>query len=240
MRHSTSKEVRERQKRDRIGEETLNNQGCLMRIVEYNNSKDIVVEFQDEYKARINSRYPEFKSGGIRNPYHPVICGVGMIGMKYGAAINKKTTKEYYTWKNMLYRCYNEEYKKRYNTRQDLVCCEEWLCFENFYDWIHSQSNCKNFLEGNNWILSVDVIDKNNNIFSPQTCYLIPQNINALFFTDKRLNAWNVNELVLQRYKEYRKSHIKRIAKEEFEKNNITEQCYMAMMDYKVDLQGEK
>lgn len=40
---------------DRLGQEKLNNQGSLMKIVEYNNSSDIVVEFQDDYKARVST-----------------------------------------------------------------------------------------------------------------------------------------------------------------------------------------
>ena len=36
-------------------EERLNNQGSLMRIVEYINNKNVIVEFQDEHKARVNT-----------------------------------------------------------------------------------------------------------------------------------------------------------------------------------------
>lgn len=44
----------------RLGEEKLNNQGCLMKIVEYSKCDDIVVEFQDKYKCRIRTRYSHF------------------------------------------------------------------------------------------------------------------------------------------------------------------------------------
>ena len=97
--HSTSKEARERQKRERLGEEKYNNQGCLMKVVEYNKSSDIVVEFQDERKTRIKCAYKEFAKGSIKNPYHPTIYGVGMKGSKYLAIVNGKVCKEYYTWK---------------------------------------------------------------------------------------------------------------------------------------------
>ena len=43
-------------------EEKLNNQGCLMKIVEYNNSSNIIIEFQDEYKYRVKTIYGNFKS----------------------------------------------------------------------------------------------------------------------------------------------------------------------------------
>lgn len=43
-------------KGQRVGEEKYNNQKYLMKIIEYKNANDIVVEFQDEYKTRINTR----------------------------------------------------------------------------------------------------------------------------------------------------------------------------------------
>ena len=34
---------------DYIGEEKYNYQGCLMKIIEYNNANNLIVEFQDEH-----------------------------------------------------------------------------------------------------------------------------------------------------------------------------------------------
>lgn len=233
--HSTSKATQEKQKRERLGEERLNKQGCLMKIVEYNKSSDIVVEFQDKRKSRIKTTYKEFVKGSIKNHYHPTIYGVGMRGSKYPARPNGIVCREYYTWRNMLYKCYSEEYKEQYNTHLNAVCCEEWLCYENFYEWIHEQSNAENFLKGNNWILNRNIIDKDNEIYSPEYCCLVPQNVNRLFM-EQDLNIENSSEAVLQKYKEYREKQIKRVAQEEFAKGNISEQCYEAMMKYEVTL----
>ena len=75
---------------NRFGEESLNNQGCLMKIVEYNNAHDIIVEFQDEYKTKIKTTYYEFETGKITNPYFPYVLGVGIIGNKYKSIFNGK------------------------------------------------------------------------------------------------------------------------------------------------------
>ena len=233
--HSTSKEAQERQKRERLGEERLNKQGCLMKIVEYNKSSDIIVEFQDKRKAQIKSTYKEFVKGSIKNHYHPTIYGVGMRGNKYPARPNGKVCREYYTWKNMLYKCYSEEYKEKYNTHHEAVCCEEWLCYENFYEWIHKQSNAENFLRGNNWILNRKIIDKDNEIYSPDYCCLVPQNVHRLFM-EQDLNMEYATESVLQKYKEYKEKQIKKVAQEEFANGNISEQCYNAMMKYEITL----
>lgn len=233
--HSTSKVVREQQKRERLGEERLNNQGCLMKVIEYNKADDIIVEFQDKRRTKIKGRYKDFFKGSLKNPYYPTIYNVGMIGTKYPAKVNGKICKEYYTWKNMLYRCYSEEYKEKYQTHYNASCCEEWLCFENFYEWAHEQSNVKNFLKGNNWVLNRNIIVKDNEIYSPNTCCLIPQNVNRLFM-EQDLNIEDLSEAVLQKYKEYREKQIKRIAEEEFANGNISEQCYEAMINYEITL----
>ena len=41
-------------KTDRIGETNISNEGCTMKIAEYNNYNDIIVEFQDEHKYRVH------------------------------------------------------------------------------------------------------------------------------------------------------------------------------------------
>lgn len=97
----------------RIGEEKTNNQGCRMKIIEYNNYNDIVVEFQDKYKAKVRTRYGEFTKGSVKNPYHPSVCGIGITGNKYKVSINHNDTKEYKVWIDMLKRCFDKKEKKK-------------------------------------------------------------------------------------------------------------------------------
>lgn len=233
--HSTSKAVREQQKKERLGMEKLNKQGCLMKIVEYNKTADIVVEFQDKRKLKVKTTYNEFVKGSIKNPYYPTIYGVGCIGTKYHARTDKKIFREYATWKNMLYRCYSEKYEEQYGTHNNATVCEEWLCYENFYDWIHEQSNAENFLKGSNWILNRKIIDKYNEIYSPEYCCLVPKNVDGLFIKPN-LNIEYATEEMLQKFKEYKEIQIKKVAKEEFDNGNISEQCYNAMMNYEYEI----
>ena len=53
---------------------------------------------------------------------------------------------------------------------------------------------------------------------------------------EQNLNMEYATELALQKYKEYKEKQIKKVAKEEFEKGNISKQCYNAMMSYEVTL----
>ncbi len=52
-----------KQKEERLYEISKNKEslgGYEMKIIEYNNAKDIVIEFQDEYRTKIHTRYDCF------------------------------------------------------------------------------------------------------------------------------------------------------------------------------------
>lgn len=170
-------------------EEKLNNQGCLMRIVEYNNSSDIIVEFQDEYKYRTKTIYANFKSGSIKNPYYPSLYGIGILGAKYQARINGKFMREYYTWAHMIERCFDGKLKSKQPAYNDIKCCEEWLNYENFYEWLHSQPNFDKWYNGKRWALDKDILNKGNKTYSPENCCLIPQSVNCLFLKREALRG---------------------------------------------------
>lgn len=251
---------------NRLGEEKLNNQGCLMKIVEYNGNNNMVVEFQDKYKARVHCIYQAFCNGKVKNPYYPQVCGVGMIGIEYKAKINGKITKEYDTWKSMLRRCFDIKHKEKYIEYKDITCCNEWLLYENFYKWLHSQENFDKWNNGYRWAIDKDILLKGNKVYSPENCCLVPQNVNSLFtkrkayrgdlplgvqrtgnyyyavcknpFTNKQEKfnyCLNVIEAFLA-YKQYKENVVQQVAKIEYDKGNITQQCYDAMMDYKVEI----
>ena len=144
---------------DRTGEVNYNTVGTLMRIVEYNNATDIIVEFQDKYKAKIHTTYRDFKKGGIKNPYHPCVLGVGYYGVgKYKSrGKDGKKTKAYKHWYYMLERCYDPYELNNRPTYIDCYVCDEWLCFQNFAEWFY-----KNYyeIEGEKMRLDKDILIK--------------------------------------------------------------------------------
>ena len=257
---------RKNKKEQRLGEEKYNNQGCLMKIVEYNNALDILIEFQDEYKTKMYTTYRCFLMGEIKNPYIPSVYNVGIIGTKYPAKINGKQVVEYKAWQHMLERCFDEKYKNKYQTYEKAICCEEWLLYENFYEWLHGQDNFDKWYNGKQWCLDKDILIKGNKTYSPEACCLVPQNINKLFLKSnssrgnfpigvckekdkfvafccnpfiekqKNLGYFSTPEQAFQKYKNYKENIIKQVAQEEYNKNNITKQCYEAMMKYEVEI----
>ena len=164
-----------------LNEEKLNNQGSLMRIVEYIDNRNIIVEFQDDYKFKVRNMYSNFKSGSIKNPFHPSIYGVGIVGNKYPRSIDCKMTKEYDTWIHILQRCFDDRLKEKQPSYIDKECCDEWLYYPNFYEWLHNQSNFDKWYNSKRWAIDKDILIKGNKVYSPDTCCLIPQNVNCLF-----------------------------------------------------------
>jgi hypothetical protein len=165
-------------------------------------------------------------------------------------------------------RCLDKKEKERDKsvTYKEVVCCEEWLLYENFYEWIHNQKNFKKWLNGK-FTLDKDILVKGNKFYSPETCCLVPENVNKLFIkhgnargeypigvvyhkasnsfvaqahdgTGKQvyLGCYDTPEKAFLAYKTYKEALIKQVAKIEYENENITKECYEAMMKYEVEI----
>lgn len=169
----------------RLGKEQINKQGCLMKIIEYVDANNIIVKFLDKYETKVHTQYSAFERCDVKNPYYPSVLGVGITGNKYSSK-----TKEYQTWRNMIIRCFTNKEKERHPTYKDVTCCDEWLLFDNFYEWLHNQENFDKWLNNEKWCIDKDILVKGNKIYSPDTCCLVPHIINCLFIKcDKSRNG---------------------------------------------------
>lgn len=168
---------------NRIGEENYDCLGIKMIIVEYKSARSVVVEFQDEHKARVLTQYNNFKNGSVKNPYHKSVFNIGYLGQ--GEYTPKEYPKIYDTWYDMIRRCYNPYSinKNRGLAYQDVFVCEEWHCFQNFAKWYE-----ENYYEVNNekMCLDKDILIKGNKIYSPNNCIFTPIKINCLFTKRKK------------------------------------------------------
>lgn len=243
-----------------LNEERYNNQGCLMKIVEYNSNKSIIVEFQDEYKFKTNTSYKNFKEGIVRNKYFKCIFNIGCIGDSI-SKINGIHKNSYRMWYNMMFRCYNKKAQEKNKNYKPCYVCDEWLCYENFEKWYN-----ENYYEVDNEVMSLDkdILIHNNIIYSPNTCLIIPQKINSIFIKAKStrgeypigvykyekykkkkfiaysnknnkryfLGYYKTPEEAFQAYKEFKEDYIKEIANEY--KNRIPEKVYNALINYEV------
>ncbi len=91
-----------------------------------------------------------------------------------------KNTKIYMAWHHMLMRCYNQTTINRQPTYDGCSVCDEWLNFQNFAKWFSQR-----YKPG--YELDKDLLVKGNKIYSPETCCVIPKEINRAL-TNSKIN----------------------------------------------------
>ena len=178
------------QKIDRTGEVGVSNEGCVMKIVEYNNNYDVIIEFQDEHKYRVHTQYSNFKNGQCKNPFFASVFGHGYYGVDKNGNVPKTkefkdgklcSTWEYNKWMNMLKRCFDNKYKEKRPTYKDTACCERWLYFANFLEDFEILKQEYSWNENEKLNLDKDILHKGNKLYSLENCVLVPDYINSLF-----------------------------------------------------------
>lgn len=165
-------------KNNRIGEVRINNFGSKMIIIGYRKSIDIDIYFP-EYNWKTKADYSNFLKGSLKCPYEPRIYGIGFLGEgKYKTKENGKITKSYDHWRQMLRRCYDPYTINKQLTYANCFVCEEWHNFQNFAQWWE-----ENYyeIEEERMCLDKDILIKDNKIYSPETCLIVPERINILF-----------------------------------------------------------
>ena len=165
---------------ERLGEIRKNTFGTEMKIVRYNNSEDIDVQFLDDYYyVYHHTTYSNFKNGCIKNPYDKSVFGIGFVGDgKYLTRENGVNTIHYNTWHDMLKRCYNEGSKDKFPAYFGICkVCNHWLNMQNFSEWFDE----KKYECGERLHIDKDILYVGNKIYSKDTCILVPQRINMLF-----------------------------------------------------------
>ena len=187
-------------KKERLGQEKLNYQGCIMKIIEYNHSKDIVIEFQDEYKEKIHTSCSNFDRGNIKNHFYPTVLNIGYLGCD-----KVKNKSAYKCWTRMLNRCYDEKWFKKSPTYKNCNVCKEWHNYSNFEKWYE-----ENYYEISNerMCLDKDILIKGNKIYSPNTCCFVPSRINMLFEKcDKARSIYPIGVTRRERENKYKNSY---------------------------------
>lgn len=171
-------------KTDRVGEVCISKEGYKLRIKEYTNALNMIVEIVGEdYTYETKATYQEFKKRQICNPYHRSVYGVGYIGVgDYKVSNNRKHNRSYLIWKGMLKRCYDTFSNKNNASYIECTVCDEWHNYQNFAKWYE-----ENYYEIDGEIVSLDkdILVKGNKVYSPETCVFAPQKINTIFIKQK-------------------------------------------------------
>ena len=145
------------------------------KIVKYNDTANVEIQFFNTgYKAV--AHLGNIKNGLIKDPYSPSVYSIGIVGTKYPPKISGVQTKEYTLWKNMLKRCYSDDFKKQRPTYEGCEVSENFKHYEYFYEWCNKQIGFNN----KDWHLDKDLLVKGNKVYSEDTCVFIPKDINSV------------------------------------------------------------
>lgn len=221
-----------------LGKENYNTQGCLMKIIEYNGNKDVVVEFQDEHKIIKVCNLKEFNNGHVMNPYFKSLYGVGFYGGEIPESSTDKDYKYYNTWHGMIERCYSNKYVEKRRTYLDCYVCEEWHNYQNFKKWF--DKNIIELKDKNERIcLDKDILHKGNKCYSPENCCFVPNEINVLFTkTDKNRGDCPIGVTYNKRLQKYIAQCSEKIGREKKQQKhlgvfNSTQEAFLAYKKYK-------
>lgn len=120
---------------------------------------------------KTNVRFGNLKLGKVKDPYYPIVLGVGYIGEGlYKGSNSKKDTPAYTSWRNMLGRCYDAGWVGRYT---GCTVQKDWHNFQTFAMWFY-----QNWIEG--YQLDKDIKVAGNKVYSKDTCIFVSCSENVL------------------------------------------------------------
>ena len=243
-------------KNNRVGTTFVTNEGCTVKVIAYNGVKDVTIEFIGYDYVRQGVSWNALQRGVVRNPMLRKEYGVGY----FGEGPYKTATKAHNAWHNMMRRCYCQETRDKFPTYEQCIVCDEWHNFQNFAKWYE-----ENYYEidGQTMCLDKDILIKNNKVYSPETCVIVPQHINKLFTKRQRfrseccigvtleksgkykaehstngqhnyLGTYDTLQQAFYAYKVFKENEIKRIA--DLYKQYLPQQLYDAMYNYEVEI----
>ena len=157
---------------------------CL--VIKIEGKGRITVVFKENINHDIITDYRTLKAGNILNPYFARYYGVGYLGVgKYRMSKNKQPTPSYSAWRFLMMRLFCEKRLLVNPTYRGCTICTSWCNFQVFSEYFYSHESY-----GLGYELDKDLLVSGNRHYSPETCVMIPQEIN------KALKTVQVNSVV--------------------------------------------
>lgn len=145
-----------------------------VKVIEYRNCHDIIVQFQDETEYTCSVRSGNLKRGFVKNPYYKSLVGIGYIGEGPYKCYDyvdgrKKLSKMFNTWSNMIIRVYSPEHHIEFPAYKNSTVQAIWHNFQNFAEWYSLKQPIKD------WELDKDILVKGNKEYGPELCCFVPK-----------------------------------------------------------------
>ena len=110
-----------------------------------------------------------------------LLCGVGYnSGGLHQVRANGVDVLSYIAWSNMIKRCYKKERRARDKSYEGCTVSVEFHNYQEFAEWYTNHE-----FYGLGYCIDKDILNENCKIYSPDTCCLVPTEINNLF-VDRR------------------------------------------------------
>ena len=161
-----------------VGKIFPTNSGGDCVVVKYVNARNVTVLFLDEAGYCTKTDFKSIRKGNVRNYFSKSVYGVGFLGVgEHKSVISGRESKVYKIWASILQRCYSESWVSANPTYKGCTVCKKWHNFQNFAEWYTNHEHY-----GLGYHLDKDLFSpKGSKVYSPETCCLIPREINNLF-----------------------------------------------------------
>lgn len=148
--------------------------GHNIEVLEYGSEGKILIRNLSPVVYETWTTRQSIINGTVENLYLPTVSGYGYIGAGEYSASKDKLAREKFS--NMVKRCYDECDLIKCPTYIGCVVTDEWFNFQNFCQWYYQQRGAGE----RGYQLDKDILQKGSKIYSPETCCLVPQEINKL------------------------------------------------------------
>lgn len=238
-----------------VGDIFPTREGGNVRVIAMEGYRKISVQFMDENKAIRTIQAGQLRRGGVVNPYVKTAFGVGYIGEGPYNVFNNGCARAYYSWQNMMERCYS---KQRANLEHYNGCLVDprWHNFQEFAAWYYADKTPPGYQ------IDKDILMKGNRVYSSENCCLVPLTINSLITNNRKrrgtlpvgvtleggryrvrvrvdskklhLGSYDTPEEAFAVYRKAKEANIKRMAHKY--RKYIKPEVYEALMRYEVEI----
>lgn len=151
------------------------NEGGSVTVIGLLKDSKVLIKHNDEFGYEVEVEKIRLLRGTIKNPYHRSVQGVGYHGVgKYKTQVNKVLDLAYKKWRGMMSRNYCYDYENKFSSYKDCYVADEWHNLQTFSDWYYKQTGWDKGFE-----LDKDLLSESGKVYSPETCCLIPREINT-------------------------------------------------------------
>lgn len=158
-----------------VGDIFDTNEGGSVTVIKLLKGGKVLIKHNDEFGYEVEVEKIRLLRGTIKNPYHRSVQGVGYHGVgEYKTQVNKVLDLAYKKWRGMMTRNYYDDYESRLTSYKDCYVADEWHNLQTFSDWYYGQVGWDKGFE-----LDKDLLSEGGKVYSPETCCLIPREINT-------------------------------------------------------------